>query len=171
MVVGYLTRMTKINPFAGIIALMFLLTGCSASGPRFRDSLVATQRVTADKGRIIFYRDSDTNFRSVTLGIDGSVVGTLAQRGVIVADTAAGAHTISAWVQYAPVGEFVINMIVSAGETYYIRVSHRAERMLYPLAGVVGAVLVFADSKGEFQLEPVPAAIALVDIEELRLSE
>lgn len=171
MIVGYLTRMTKMNRFAGIIVLTSFLIGCSASGLMFRDSSFATQRVATDKSRIIFYRESDANFRSVTLGIDGSATGTLAQRGFIVADTTPGDHKISAWVQYAPIGEFVISITVLAGETYYIRVSQRTERMLYPFAGVLGAALVFADTKGEFQLEPVPASIALVDLEELRLSE
>jgi hypothetical protein len=74
-------------------------------------------------------------------------------------------------MRYAPIGESVISMSVSAGETYYVRVSRLAERMLYPLWSVFGVALLFADTKGEFKLEPVPAAIASVDLEELRLSK
>lgn len=173
MIVGELIRMSKMNRLAGTMALTLFLAGCSASasGPMFQDSLFATRRVATDKARIIFYRQSDANFRSVTLDIDGSIVGALAQRGFIAADTVPGDHRISAWIRYAPVGEFVISMSLSAGETYYVRVFHRAERVLYPLGGAIGVVLFYADRKGEFQLEPVPAAIALVDLEKLRLSE
>lgn len=74
-------------------------------------------------------------------------------------------------MRYAPVGEFVIRMTVSAGETCYIRVSHRSVRMLYPLFGAVGAAVTFLDRKGEFQMEPVSAAVALRTLEELNLSE
>jgi hypothetical protein len=155
----------------GVIALAFFLTGCSASGSRFQDSPFATERVTRDKARIIFYRKSDVNFRSATVGIDGSIVGALAHRGFIVADTEPGDHKFSAWVRYTPLGEFAIHINLTAGETYYLRVSHRTERLLYALAGPVGAALVFADRKGEFQLETVPAATALAELKELKLSE
>ena len=159
------------NVLIGIIALGFFLTGCSASGARFHDSPFATERVARDKARIVFYRESDANFRSATLDIDGSIVGALAHRGFIVADTEPGDRRFSAWVRYTPLGEFAIHLNLTAGETYYLRVSHRTERLLYPLAGPVGAVLVFADRKGEFQLEPVPAAIALTELKDLKLSE
>jgi hypothetical protein len=159
------------NNFAGIIALTLFLVGCSASGPKFQDSSFAAQKVAVDKGRIIFYRESDWNFRSVTLGIDGTIVGALAHRQFIVADIAPGEHKLSAWLRYTPMGEFAMNISVAAGETYYIRASQRYERMLYPKLGPVGTVLLFADTKGEFQLESVPAAIASVDIDELNLSE
>ena len=64
-----------------------------------------------------------------------------------------------------------MSMTVVGGETYYIRASCRAERMLYPLMGPIGVALVFADIKGEFQLEPVTAAVALQALKELKLSE
>jgi Protein of unknown function (DUF2846) len=159
------------NVLIGVIALAFFLTGCSASGSRFQDSRFATERVARDKTRIVFYRQTDVNFRSATVAIDGSIVGALAHRGFIVADTEPGDHKFSAWVRYTPLGEFAMYMNLTAGETYYLRVSHRTERLLYALAGPVGAVLVFADRKGEFQLEPVPAAIALTQLKELKLSE
>jgi len=157
--------------FFRFFVLAFCLAGCSASGPKFQDTSFATLQVASDKGRIIFYRHSDTHFRSVTLGIDGSIVGALNQQGFIVADTVPGDHRVSAWVRYTPTGEFAINTTLSAGETRYIRVAHRSHRMLYPFVGPLGAVLFFADTEGEFRLEPVPATIALPALVELKLSE
>jgi Protein of unknown function (DUF2846) len=159
------------HKFTGVIALSFFLIGCSAAGPSFQDTSFATERVTSDRARIIFYRESDANFRSATLGIDGSTVGGLAHKGFLVAETAPGDHRISAWLRYTPVGEFVADLNLTAGETYYIRVSHRFERLLYPFAGPLGGVLLLVDRKGEFQLESVPPAIALLELKELKLSE
>jgi Protein of unknown function (DUF2846) len=155
----------------GIMVLTFFMAGCSASGQRFQDSPFATQGVVDDKARIIFYREPDANFRSVTLSIDDSIVGSLTYGAFIVADIAPGDHRLSAWVRYTPIGKFATNINVSAGETYYIRASHRAERMLYPLLGPIGVAMVFADTQGEFQLEAVPATVALQALEELKLSE
>jgi len=159
------------NLSAAAITLLFFVTGCSATGPRFHETQFATQPAPADKGRIIFFRESDANFRSVTIGVDGSIVGALAHNGFISIDIALGYHQVSAWVRYAPVGEFVMRMTVGAGETYYVRVSHRSVRMLYPLLGLAGGVLTLADRKGEFQMEPVSAAVALRTLGELNLSE
>ena len=171
MIVGHLARMIKLNSFAAIIALTVCLAGCSASGARFQDTPFATQPIDDDKSRIIFYRESDANLGSVMLGIDDSIVGTLAHRGFIVAETAPGDHRISAWVRGLSIWKFAMTMTVVGGETYYIRASHRAERMLYPLMGPIGVALVFADTKGEFQLEPVTATVALQALKELKLSE
>ncbi|MBI2989538.1 MAG: DUF2846 domain-containing protein [Deltaproteobacteria bacterium] len=156
---------------AGMIALLFCLSGCSASGPRFQDTLLATQPVATDNARIVFYRESDMNFRSATIGIDGSIVGALAHNGFIVADIAPGDHKISAWVRGFPFHEFVIGISVEAGKTYYMRVSQRTERLLYPMLGVVGSVIFLADTKGEFQLELMPQSTALQQLKELKLSE
>jgi hypothetical protein len=164
-------RGISLKPFAAIIALLFLLAGCSATGPRFHDTQFATQPVPADKGRIVFYRQSDANFRAATVAIDGSIIGALDHNGFIATDTNPGEHEISAWVRYVPVGEFIMRMTVGAGETCYVRVSHRSVRMLYPLLGPAGGVLTLADRKGEFQMEPVSAAVALRTLEELNLSE
>jgi len=64
MIVGHLARMIKLNPLCGIIALTLCLAGCSASGARFQDTPFATQPIADDKSRIIFYRESDADFRS-----------------------------------------------------------------------------------------------------------
>jgi hypothetical protein len=96
------------------------------------------------------------NFRAATIGIDGSVVGAVSHHGFIVAEVAPGDHKISAWVR-GFFQEFVIGIAVEAGKTYYMRVSQRAERLLYPMIPVVGGFVMLADTKGEFQIEPMPA--------------
>lgn len=154
-----------------VFVLLFSLCACSASGPKFQDTPFAAQPAPQDKARLIFYREFDANFWSVTLGIDDSIIGALAHRGFVVADTAPGDHKISAWVRYTPVGKYVIGMDLKAGESYYIRASHRSQRMLYPLFGAAGTAFFFVDPEGEFRLEALTATQALQDLENLKLSE
>jgi hypothetical protein len=156
--------------FVRIAALFLWVTGCSASGPRFPDTHFATQSAATDKARIIFYRDSDTNFRAATVAIDGSIVGAVSHNGFIVAEVDPGHHRISAWVR-GFFQEFVTGLSVEAGKTYYMRVSQRAERIIYPMFSVLGAGALLADTKGEFQVEPMPASSALQQLRELKLSE
>ena len=196
MIVGHLARMIKLNPLCGIIALTLCLAGCSASGARFQDTPFATQPIADDKSRIIFYRESDADFRSVTLGIDDSIDAVRKRFGAVnveVGQVPGAEDLVPGAILYPQdptrrlylyfhdeqmhslrgmsIGKFVMSMTVVGGETYYIRASYRAERMLYPLMGPIGVALVFADIKGEFQLEPVTAAVALQALKELKLSE
>jgi hypothetical protein len=157
--------------FSVIFVLMFLVAGCAASGPPFKDTLFARQPVPDDKGRIIFYRESDANFGSVIIGIGDARVGALAQKGFMAVEVVPDDYRISASMRAIPIGEFVLRMRVSAGQTYYVRASHRSHRLLYPFVGVLGAGLLFADTEGEFRLEPVPPAIALPELAQLKLSE
>ena len=151
--------------------LLFSLCACSASGPKFQDTPFAAQPAPQDKARLIFYREFDVDFRSVTLGIDDSIIGALAHRGFVVADTAPGHRKISAWVRHTLVSKYVIGMDLKAGESYYIRASHRSQRMLYPLLGAAGTAFFFIDPEGEFRLERLTATEALQDLESLKLSE
>jgi hypothetical protein len=153
------------------VAFLFLLSACSAAGPNFQDTPFAIQQVPDDKARIIFLRGFDVDFRSATLAVDGAIVGGLDQRGFIVSEVEPGDHAISAWVRYVPLGEYVITTNIKAGETHYIKVSQRFERITYPLLGPVGTTLFFLDRKGEFKLETLAAAVALKELAELKLSK
>jgi len=156
--------------FPVLVAFLFFFVGCSASGPYFRDTRYATQQAPADKARIIFFRESDANYRSVTLDIDGETIGKLASGGFLVEDTTPGAHRIVASISLT-LGEFAAKLNAQAGRIYYIRVSPRYERMLYSFMGDAGTFLTFADNNGYFSLRLVDPAAALVALEELQLSE
>ncbi len=157
------------NRLTAILLLPFL-AACSATGARFADTPFS-KPAPADRARIVFYRESDANFRAATVAIDGAIVGAVDHNGFIAADTAPGDHELSAWVRYVPIGEFVVRMTVGAGETYYIRVSHRSVRMLYPFLGPAGGLVTLADRKGEFQMQAVAADDALAALQEMRQSE
>jgi hypothetical protein len=163
----------KMKKFAGLITLLFSLTGCAASGPNFRATRYATQQAPVDKARIVFFRKSDTNYRSVTLAIDDDIVGKLDRRGFLVEETEPGRREISASGRLT-IGDYRIRMNLQAGETYYIRVSPREERVLYAALGMfsaAGAVLQLTDNKGFFKLQLTDPKVALVVLGDLQLSE
>jgi hypothetical protein len=153
-----------------VLAVLQIVAGCTASGANFYDTPFATQPVPADKARIIFYRDSDINFRAATIGIDGSGVGAVDHDGFIVAEVDPGEHKISAWVR-GFFQEFVTGMSFEPGKPYYIRVSQRSERLMYSMVPLLGPLLVLIDTKGEFQLELMPESTALQQLRDLKLSE
>ena len=157
--------------FSLLGSMSVLLAACSAAGPKFSDTPFATEPVPGDKARIILFRGSDSNFQPATVGIDGAVVGALAQSGFIVADAEPGDRKIAAWLRYAPVRASAATMSVKAGEVYYIKISQRIERIAYPLLGPLGMAFWFVDPQGEFHLEPIVAAAALQALPQMKLSE
>jgi len=153
-----------------VILAVVLVTGCSASGPYFPETRYARQSAPANKARIIFFRGSDANYRSVTLDIDGETIGKLPSGGFLVEDVDPGPHRIVAGVSFT-LGEYAAKLNAQAGQTYYIRVAHRDERMLYGFLGDAGAFLTFADRGGYFRLRLADPTAAMIALEELRLSQ
>ena len=153
-----------------ITVLLLSLAGCTASGRKFPESDSVTQPVPIDKARMIFYRDTDANFGAATIAVDDSVVGSVSQNGFIVAEVDPGERRLSAWVRTF-FHKHTTNLSVDGGRTYYLRVSQRAERSLYPLIPIVGVIVFLADTKGEFQLQLMPESTALQQLRDLRLSE
>ena len=84
---------------------------------------------------------------TVTIGIDGAVVGALAQSGFIVADAEPGDRRITATAGYTPIGKSTAAINVQAGEVSYLKISQRIERSrsIYPLLGPLGVAFWFVD--------------------------
>ena len=90
------------------------------------------------------------NVGTVTIGIDGAVVGALAQSGFIVADAEPGDRRITATAGYTPIGKSTAAINVQAGKVSYLRISQRIERSrsIYPLLGPLGVAFWFVDPPG-----------------------
>jgi hypothetical protein len=159
---------TTMMNFRWALTFFFLLAGCNATGPYFQDTPYARGQIPGHKARIVFLRGSDVDFRSATLEIDGTTVGALAQNAFIVSDVEPGDHVISARVKHVPLGAYVITVAANAGETHYVKVSHRLERVTYPLLGPIGTALFFLDRKGDFKLETLAASAAQKELGELK---
>jgi hypothetical protein len=152
-------------------AVILFLIGCAAAGPMFSDSRFANEPAPEDKARLIVFRDSDINLGSVTIGIDGTVVGALAQSGFIVADIDPGDRKITASPGHIPIGNSALAVNVKAGEVCYIKIYQRIERTVYPLLGPLGVAFWFVDPQGEFRIETQAAAAARKELSEMKLSE
>jgi hypothetical protein len=163
--------------FAAIVSLL-LLTGCSASGPRFHETRFATQPVPADKARIIFFRveEGPVSGPPARLEIDRVGVGGLKNKGFLVVDAVPGEREVAADI-WSDSGRFALKMNLEPQGTYYLRVSRREEHhkhMALPLLfGLVGGVAAasLSDGKGPFKIEPIEPAEAAKLLPDFRLSE
>ena len=166
----------KMIVFAAVFALLFF-TACSASGPRFHETLYATQSAPADKARIIFFRlyDFVGSLRTVPIDIDGKTVARLGYNGFATVDIVPGEHEIASSIWDIP-GRFAMNIKIEDGQIYYIQVSPRKEDMKHAwLAsfGLIGGLIAVSmqDKDGPFILEPVEAEKAIPLLTELKLSD
>jgi hypothetical protein len=80
-----------------IICLVVVLTGCAASGTKYKDMMSSIPPVPADKGRIFFYRMSSVIGAAVqpSIMLDGVKVGDSRRGGFFYVDRAPGIHVVS----------------------------------------------------------------------------
>jgi hypothetical protein len=166
----------RMKNFAAIAAILFF-TACSASGPRFHETPLATQSAPADKARIIFFRPYDFvgSLRTVPIDVDGKAVIRLGNRGFASVDIVPGEHEIASSIWDIP-GRFAMTVKIEGGQIYYIQVSPRKEDMKYAwLAGfgLIGGLIAVSlqDKNGPFILEPVEAEKATPLLSELKSSD
>lgn len=102
-----------------LFAIAAALTGCAASGPKFTQQEASTPKLSADKGRVYFYRaDSFVGGGlrpQVTL--DGAPIGKSTPGGYFYVDTNAGSHEAVTSTEVANKLSFVLDK----GETKYVR--------------------------------------------------
>lgn len=158
---------------AFVVVLLFL-SGCAATGPKYQQTVYATQPVPEDNARIYFLRESAylAGARAAPLFIDGDAIDKIANGGFIVVDVTPGLHEISSQVWDWP-GRYAINAKFEAAKSYYIQVSVREESRghLYSL-GLIGGLIEasLADDRGLFQLVPINEPDALKKLQDLQLS-
>jgi hypothetical protein len=102
-----------------LFAIAAALTGCAASGPKFTQQEASTPKLSADKGRVYFYRaDSFVGggLRPQVM-LDGAAVGKSAPGGYFYVDTGAGSHEAVTSTEVANKLSFVLDK----GETKYVR--------------------------------------------------
>jgi hypothetical protein len=102
-----------------LLAFAAALTGCAATGPKFTQQEASTPKLSADKGRVYFYRaDSFVGGGlrpQVTL--DGATVGKSSPGGYFYVDTGAGSHEAITSTEVSNKLSFVLDK----GETKYVR--------------------------------------------------
>ncbi|BAV33080.1 hypothetical protein SCL_0760 [Sulfuricaulis limicola] len=105
-----------------IAAIVFiLLTGCAATGPLYSDISASIPPVSANKGRIYFYR-SDTMFGAAItsdISLNGKVVGKSERASVFYVDQAPGNCVVSTSTEV----EKQLTFTLAANETRYVHTS------------------------------------------------
>lgn len=105
----------------GAIALVAALTGCAASGPKFAEQQAVTPKLSAEQGRVYFYRVNSMAGGALRpdVSLDGTVVGQSVPGGYFYADAAAGSHEAQTSTEVSNKLTFVLDK----GETKYVRTS------------------------------------------------
>jgi hypothetical protein len=101
------------------IAAAVVLTGCAASGPKFTQQESAMPKLSAEQGRVYFYRVDSFVGGAVrpSVKLDGAVVGDSTPGGYFFVDTAAGSHEASTSTEATNKVTFVLDK----GEIKYVR--------------------------------------------------
>ncbi|UTY57834.1 DUF2846 domain-containing protein [Massilia sp. erpn] len=101
------------------IALAVGLTGCAATGPKFQDAEAAAPKLSADQGRIYFYRSTSYLGAAVQPAIllDGTAVGTSQRGSYFYIDAKPGNHEAQASTEATNKLSFVLDR----GEVKYVR--------------------------------------------------
>lgn len=122
-----------------VAGLVIALTGCAATGPKFKEMEASVPKLSADQGRVYFYRNASMLGAALTPAIkfDGKAVGESKQGGYFFVDAAAGSHEASTSTEATNKVTFVLDK----GEVKYVRTSVSMGFM----AGHVVPELVSAD--------------------------
>jgi hypothetical protein len=103
----------------GMLALAAALTGCAATGPKFTQQEASTPKLSADKGRVYFYRADSFVGGALRpqVVLDGSSVGKSEPGGYFYVDTGAGSHEAATSTEVTN----KLSFVVDKGETKYVR--------------------------------------------------
>jgi hypothetical protein len=135
--------MRIVNSVLTLLAIV-LITGCAATGPRHSDIEASIPPVSADKGRVYFFRGSTMLGAAITsdIRLNNRVVGVSQRGSFFYVDEAPGNFTVSTATEV----ERQLTFTLSAGETKYVRTSVS----MGVLVGRVNSILESPDvAKGE----------------------
>ena len=102
-----------------LIAAALALTGCAATGPKFAEQQSSTPKLSADKGRVYFYRKDSFVGGGLRpeIRLDGAVVGKSQPGGYFYVDATPGSHEAATSTEV----ENKLSFVVDKGETKYVR--------------------------------------------------
>lgn len=116
----------KVSVVSKLLASLFVLgvlSGCSASGPKYSEYQSSVATVEADKSRVFFFRQKKFMSGGVDaqIEINGNDVGECANDGYFFVDVNPGLLNITADVFMSP-GEHTMQLQVEPGSETYVEV-------------------------------------------------
>jgi hypothetical protein len=101
------------------LAMLVVLTGCAASGPKFAAQEATTPQLKTDASRIYFYRPNSMMGAALQpeVQLDGKVVGKSQPGGYFYVDAMPGAHE----AQTSTETTNKVSFVVDKGEVKYVR--------------------------------------------------
>lgn len=102
-----------------LLAALFSMLGCTATGPLFSTISQSIPTVSADKGRIYFYRPDTMLGAAVTsdINLNGRVVGKSERGSVFYVDEKPGQCVVKTSTEV----EKQLTFVLEAGETKYVK--------------------------------------------------
>ena len=148
-------RTHTLKSFLLYTALVFVLTGCAATGPSFSTVKQSIPDLISDQARLYFIRDSSFINSGLTarVHINGANIANLNMDGFVYVDRPAGAAQI---MIDAPLnfGEAARMVRLEGGKTYYFYVANNSSNVWAgSLFGVYGAV---SQGGGRFAFTQIP---------------
>ena len=104
-----------------VVCIAVALVGCAASGVKQKDMASSIPTVSADSGRIFFFRSSGFAGGAVqpSIKLDGVIVGDSKPGGFFYVDTAPGKHEVSTSTE----AENKLTFVLEKGEVKYVKTS------------------------------------------------
>jgi hypothetical protein len=121
-----MNKMCRTFLLSGVVALM--AAGC-ASGPGYKEMAASIPTVSADHGRIYFFRSNLMIGAAIQpqIKLNGESVGQSKPGGFFYLDEPAGQYTVSTETET----EKTVSFVLDAGETKYVRTSASLGVLVY----------------------------------------
>lgn len=104
-----------------VVCTVIVLAGCAASGLKQKDMASSIPAVSADSGRIFFFRSSGFAGGAVqpSIKLDGAIVGESKPGGFFYVDAAPGKHEVATSTE----AENKLTFVLEKGEVKYVKTS------------------------------------------------
>lgn len=159
--------------------LLFLVVlgtaGCAATGATYTEDQAVRTAISPKNSRLTIFRGDHIQYsaRSVRIGIDGTTVGSVDNKGFNVFDVSPGRHILAADMWDAP-GKCEVALDLKPANAYYFEIMPRQGSLYSGLAlGVLGMAAESAGKQcgGAFEIVPVPEDAAVRALQPLRLTK
>ena len=158
------------------LAIVSLLTGCAASGPKYQENIAEQGDQSQSGARLVIFRTKESSqysARAAAIKLDEQSSGGCDYGGYKILNATPGPHTLAVDMWDSP-GVCKLSIDVADKGGYFFEVKPRTENLASGFAfGLVGMAIESSGKQcgGAFSIEAVEKQNANAQLSELRLSE